>query len=147
MTAALRTGRAPVPPAAFAKLVVSEARLAWRSPRGLVFGIGLPIGLLVVFGELPHYEQHPASSGGLSRFDAEIPVLAAFVIATLALALKQRAQWCAVGSEEISWIRWRCSPAAQRWSINRCPLCNQEAGTQFGFRKPGDGTVPGGPPA
>jgi ABC-2 type transport system permease protein len=70
---------------AFAKLVLSEARLAWRSPRGLAFGVGLPLGMLVLFGELPHFKQHPANLGGLSRFDAEIPVLAAFVIAALAL--------------------------------------------------------------
>jgi ABC-2 type transport system permease protein len=85
MTTALRTGQAPVPRAAFTQLVVNEARLAWRSPRGVVFGISLPIGMLVLFGELPGYKQHPASLGGLSRFDAEVPVLAAFIIAALAL--------------------------------------------------------------
>ncbi len=79
------TQRNPVPLPAFANLVLSEARLAWRSPRGLAFGIGLPLTMLVLFGELPHFKQHPASLGGLSRFDAEVPVLAAFVIAGLAL--------------------------------------------------------------
>ena len=77
--------RDPVPLGAFAKLVLNEARLAWRSPRGLAFGIGLPVAMLVLFGELPHFRQHPASLGGLSRLDAEVPVLAAFVIAALAL--------------------------------------------------------------
>lgn len=79
------TQRNPVPLQAFANLVLSEARLAWRSPRGLAFGVALPLAMLVLFGELPHFKQHPASLGGLSRFDAEIPVLAAFVIAALAL--------------------------------------------------------------
>ncbi len=74
-----------VPLQAFANLAVSEARLAWRSPRGLAFGVGLPIAMLVLFGELPHFQQHPASLGGRSRFDAEVPVLATFVIAALAL--------------------------------------------------------------
>jgi len=67
------------------RLVLSEARLAWRSPRGLAFGVGLPLGMLVLFGELPRFKQHPAGLGGLSRFAAEVPVLAAFVIAALAL--------------------------------------------------------------
>lgn len=79
------TRRDPVPLGAFATLVLSEARLAWRSPRGLAFGVGLPVGMLVLFGELPRYTQRPASLGGLSRFDAEVPVLATFVIAALGL--------------------------------------------------------------
>jgi ABC-2 type transport system permease protein len=79
------TQRGPVPLGAFARLVLSEIRLAWRSPRGLAFGIGLPLAMLVLFGELPHFRQHPVGLGGLSRFDAEVPVLAAFVIAALAL--------------------------------------------------------------
>jgi ABC-2 type transport system permease protein len=77
--------RRPAELVALAKLVRSEARLAWRSPRGLAFGIGLPVGILVLFGELPHFKEHPVGLGGLSRFDAEVPVLAAFVIAALAL--------------------------------------------------------------
>ncbi len=74
------------PPAvAFSKLVVCEARLAWRNPRGLVIGIGLPVVMLVVFGELPHAQLHRAALGGLTRFDVEVPVLATLVIAALAL--------------------------------------------------------------
>jgi ABC-2 type transport system permease protein len=79
------TQRDSVPLAAFAKLALNEARLAWRSPRGLAFGAVLPVAMLVLFGVLPHFKQHPASLGGLSRFDAEVPVLAVFVIAALAL--------------------------------------------------------------
>jgi ABC-2 type transport system permease protein len=79
------TQRNSVPLEAFARLLLSETRLAWRSPRGLVFGVGLPLLMLVLFGELPHFKEQPASLGGLSRFDAEVPVLAAFVIAALAL--------------------------------------------------------------
>jgi ABC-2 type transport system permease protein len=85
MTAAGGLRRAPVPARALGWLVLNEARLAWRSPRGLAFGAGLPLGMLVLFGELPHYQQPLASLGGLTRFDAEVPVLAAFVLAALAL--------------------------------------------------------------
>jgi ABC-2 type transport system permease protein len=77
--------RASAPAGALGWLVLNEARLAWRSPRGLAFGAVLPVGMLVLFGELPRYRQPVASLGGLTRFDAEVPVLAAFVIAALAV--------------------------------------------------------------
>lgn len=73
----------PLP--AFWKLVGCEVRLACRNPRGLVVGIGLPVVMLIVFGELPHAQLHRAALGGLTRFDAEVPVLATLVVAALAL--------------------------------------------------------------
>lgn len=85
MNEAALTPSTSVPPRAFAKIVVSEARLAWRSPRGLAFGVALPVAMLALFGELPHFKQHPLALGGLSRFDVEVPVLATFVIGALAL--------------------------------------------------------------
>ena len=39
----------------------------------------------IVFGELPNAQLHRAALGGLTRFDAEVPVLATLVIAALAL--------------------------------------------------------------
>lgn len=77
--------RATPPRAAFWKLVVCEARLAWRNPRGLAIGIGFPVVMLIVFGELPNAQLHRASLGGLTRFDVEVPVLASLVVAALAL--------------------------------------------------------------
>jgi ABC-2 type transport system permease protein len=85
VTAPAGIRRASAPAGALGWLVLNEARLAWRSPRGLAFGAALPIAMLVLFGALPHYQQPLASLGGLTRFDAEVPVLAAFVIAALAL--------------------------------------------------------------
>jgi ABC-2 type transport system permease protein len=75
----------PLPRTAFTQLVRCEARLAWRNPRGLAIGIGMPTVLLVIFGELPHAQLHRASLGGLTRFDVEVPVLATLVIAAVAL--------------------------------------------------------------
>lgn len=69
------------PPAAFAKLTLNEARLAWRNPRALAVGLGLPVLMLVIFGELPHFRQQLAGYGGLTGFDVKIPTLAAMVIA------------------------------------------------------------------
>ncbi len=70
---------------AFGKVVLNEARLTWRRPIGLVAGVGVPVLLLVVFGELPAFRQHPASMGGITVFDAYVPILAVFALAMLAL--------------------------------------------------------------
>jgi ABC-2 type transport system permease protein len=71
--------------AAFGKVLLNEARLAWRAPRGLIFGVGLPAVLVVIFGALPKDQVRHATLGGLTRFNVEVPVLIAFVIAIMAL--------------------------------------------------------------
>jgi len=71
--------------ASFGKVLLNEARLAWRTPRGLIFGVGLPAVLVVIFGELPKDQVRKSSLGGLTRFSVELPVLIAFVIAIMAL--------------------------------------------------------------
>jgi len=48
---------------AFGKIVLNEARLAWRRPVGLIGGLGIPVLLLVIFGELPAFQQPAASLG------------------------------------------------------------------------------------
>jgi ABC-2 type transport system permease protein len=70
---------------AFRKVVLNEARLTWRRPIGLIAGVALPVLLTVLFGELPTFRQAPASFGGISLFDAYLPVLAVFSLAMLAL--------------------------------------------------------------
>jgi ABC-2 type transport system permease protein len=71
--------------AAFGKIVLNEARLAWRQPGGLAAGVGIPVVLTVIFGELPKFEQPQASFGGLTYFDVYVPVLAVFAITILAV--------------------------------------------------------------
>jgi ABC-2 type transport system permease protein len=71
--------------AAFGKIVLNEARLAWRQPAGLAAGVGIPVLLAVIFGELPRFQQPQASLGGLTYFDVYVPVLAMFATAILAL--------------------------------------------------------------
>jgi ABC-2 type transport system permease protein len=73
-----------VPRAAFGKIVRTEARLAWRLPAVLIFGLAVPLLLVIVFGELPSFQQHQASLGGLTTFDVYVPILIVFVIAMLA---------------------------------------------------------------
>jgi ABC-2 type transport system permease protein len=70
---------------AFGKIVLNEARLAWRRPVGLIAGVGLPVLLLVLFGELPAFHRTLAEIGGLTLFDVYVPVLLTFGLAMLAL--------------------------------------------------------------
>ena len=70
---------------AFGKIVQNEARLAWRSPGGLAAGAGFPVLLVIVFGEVPKFQQHQASFGGLTTFDVYVPVLIIFGLTMLAL--------------------------------------------------------------
>jgi ABC-2 type transport system permease protein len=77
--------RPSAPRAAFGQMVRNEARLAWRQPAGLIAGIGVSLLLLVIFGEVPAFQQPSPSLGGLSGFEAYIPILIAFSIGVLAL--------------------------------------------------------------
>ena len=70
---------------AFGKVILNEARLTWRRPIGLIGGVGIPLLLVVVFGELPAFQQRAASFGGITPFDAYVPILAVFALAMLAL--------------------------------------------------------------
>jgi ABC-2 type transport system permease protein len=74
-----------MPRAAFGKLLLNEGRLAWRQPVGLLFGLGLPLLLLIVFGSLPSFKKHEHALGGLTYFNAYVPILLALVIAALGL--------------------------------------------------------------
>jgi ABC-2 type transport system permease protein len=67
------------------ELTMIELKLFLRDKTGPAFGIGLPLLLLIIFGNLPFYHQHRADLGGLTLLDTYIPILVAFVLATLAL--------------------------------------------------------------
>ena len=73
------------PRAAFGKIVLNEARLAWRLPAGLIFGVAVPLLLLIIFGEIPGMHQPQASMGGLTLFPVYVPILISMAIAILAL--------------------------------------------------------------
>jgi ABC-2 type transport system permease protein len=77
--------RPGAPRAAFGQIVRNEARLAWRQPAGLIVGVGISVGLLVIFGEASVFQQSSARLGGLSAFDVYIPILIAFSIGVIAL--------------------------------------------------------------
>ena len=73
------------PRAAFGKIVLNEARLAWRLPAGLIFGVAVPLLLVIIFGEIPGMHQPQASMGGLTLFPVYVPILIAMAIAILGL--------------------------------------------------------------
>jgi ABC-2 type transport system permease protein len=75
----------PARRASFSKIVLNEARLTWRMPVGLIGGIGIPMVLLIIFGELPALHQSSAAFGGLNAFDVYVPILAVFGVALIAL--------------------------------------------------------------
>lgn len=79
------------PRAAFGKLVACEARLAWREPIGLVFGLAIPVVLLVIFGAIPSSHKQQAQLGGLTVIAVYVPILIAFCIGMLALFSLPRA--------------------------------------------------------
>jgi ABC-2 type transport system permease protein len=71
--------------AAFGKVVATEARLTSRQPIGLIAGLGIPVVLLVIFGELSAFHQPSPYFGGLDGFDVYLPILIVFSLAMLAL--------------------------------------------------------------
>src|SRR6185369_7326226 len=66
-------------------LTLTELKLFLRERSGPAFGVGLPLLLLVVFGNLPFYNRPRSDLGGLTLLDTYVPILVAFVLAMLAL--------------------------------------------------------------
>ncbi|MBV9849457.1 MAG: ABC transporter permease [Armatimonadetes bacterium] len=78
------SGPSPRPPrAAFGKLLLNEARMAWRVPFGLLLGLGFPLLLLVIFGSSPKLTRPIPGLGGQSYFQASFPVLVGWTILAL----------------------------------------------------------------
>ena len=78
-------GASAPPRAAFRRLVASESRLTLRNPTALVWGFGMPILLLVIFGSVPALQDPIPRLGGLSFFQVYLPILIALSLALLAL--------------------------------------------------------------
>ena len=82
-TATTRHSRSRV--RAFSLLAATEAKLAWRSPSGLVFGLALPALLLVIFGTIPALGRPKQQFGGISFFNLYVPTLILLVLLVLSL--------------------------------------------------------------
>jgi ABC-2 type transport system permease protein len=76
---------AGAPRSAFAKLLQSETKMAWRVPIGLILGVAVPVFTLVILGAFPGLGKPEAKLGGLTYFGAYFPILIAFSVAILAL--------------------------------------------------------------
>jgi ABC-2 type transport system permease protein len=70
---------------AYGLLVLTELRLALRYPVGLVFGLGLPMLLLIIFGSIPSLTQPKKEFGGVSFFTVYAPTLMVLVLLVLGL--------------------------------------------------------------
>jgi len=75
----------PARRAAFGKVVRNEGRLTYRQPATLIAGLGIPVVLLVIFGEVPVFHQPGPEFGGLVPFDVYVPILIVFSLAMFAL--------------------------------------------------------------
>jgi ABC-2 type transport system permease protein len=71
---------------ALRRLTVIELKLFLRQRGGVVWGVGFPLLLLIIFGSIPGFRM-PVNKHihGLSILDAYVPILIAFVLAMLAL--------------------------------------------------------------
>jgi ABC-2 type transport system permease protein len=74
---------AGTPRSAFGKLLTAEARYQWRVPVGLIFGIGVPLMLVIIFGVMP--AANTPDESGLTVFSRFFPYLLTLAITTLAL--------------------------------------------------------------
>jgi ABC-2 type transport system permease protein len=79
--------RIKTPRAAFGKLLLNEARLAWRIPTGLGTGLGIPLLLLVVFAIIPGTRQPSPDLGGYSYFALTFPILLALTVLVLSVQI------------------------------------------------------------
>jgi ABC-2 type transport system permease protein len=70
---------------AYRMLVLTELRLAWRTPNYLVVALGIPVLLLVIFGSIPSLTQPKKEYGGVSFFTIYTPTLMVLVLIVLGL--------------------------------------------------------------
>jgi len=66
-------------------LVVSEGKLAWREPVGLVLGVGVPVMLLVIFGLSSGFQKRIVSTSPTTYRTVYVPILMALVLVLIAL--------------------------------------------------------------
>lgn len=81
--ASLQPVRAPR--RAFNKVLGAEARYQWRKPVGLVFGIGVPLMMVIIFGLIPATNAPNESMGGQSAFSWYFPSLLVLSLIMLSL--------------------------------------------------------------
>lgn len=82
-----RVGSDPVHTGRFTaldSLVRAELKLARREPAAVIFGIGLPVLLLVIFGSVPSLKQPQDALGGQTVLSVYQPIIIAMSLAVFA---------------------------------------------------------------
>jgi len=85
MSSSVSLASAKTPRSAFARLMESETKMAWRVPIGLILGVAIPVLVLVVFGNVPGMNISEHKFGGLTYFNVYFSMIIAFSVAVLAL--------------------------------------------------------------
>jgi ABC-2 type transport system permease protein len=80
---------APLPAAergsALGRLALTELKLFARERLRIVFGVGLPLLLVIIIGCIPYFNQPRAAYGGATFLDIYVPIMVAFSVALLSL--------------------------------------------------------------
>src|ERR1017187_6774841 len=86
MSSSVKALSGRVPASALRNLTAAELKLFARERIGLIWGVGFPLILLVIFGSIPGFRA-PVSKAlpGVTVLDAYVPILISFVLAMLAL--------------------------------------------------------------
>src|SRR6202035_1741208 len=85
MSSIAETLTAAAPRSALLRLTTAEAKLFVRERYGIIWGVGFPLVLLIIFGNIPAFRQPTKDLGGLTYLEAYVPILIAFVIAILSI--------------------------------------------------------------
>ncbi|MGH3149873.1 MAG: ABC transporter permease [Streptosporangiaceae bacterium] len=67
------------------RLTLAESKLFLRERVGPIWGIALPLLLLVIFGSIPFFKKPQASFGGYTTLDIYVPILIAMMLGLLSL--------------------------------------------------------------
>ncbi|MGH3226978.1 MAG: ABC transporter permease [Streptosporangiaceae bacterium] len=68
---------------ALRRLTITELKLFMRELVGPIWGFGLPMLLLIIFGSIPYFSQPQAIYGGYTALDVYVPTLIALMLALL----------------------------------------------------------------
>jgi ABC-2 type transport system permease protein len=83
MSVMTATPPAPARSSALWRLSLAESKLFLRERVGPIWGIGLPMLLLIIFGAIPSFSKPQASFGGYTTLDVYVPVLITMMLGLL----------------------------------------------------------------
>jgi ABC-2 type transport system permease protein len=87
--------------AQLAALLKVQAKLSLREPYALALGVGFPVVLTVLFGEISHYTAGNVGGSGLTVIDLYVPTIMVISFIAIAISLPNTL----VRDREIGWLR------------------------------------------